>query len=75
MALVVDQNPDLDIRMVFSNANTRIAKSSPTTYAIWCDKHGIKYASKTIPLEWIQEPPNQKALTILSHLRKAKASA
>jgi hypothetical protein len=53
--LVRDQRPDLDIRFVFSNPNTRISKSSPTTYAMWCDKHGFKYAAKLIPMKWINE--------------------
>lgn len=53
--LVKDQHPDLDIRFVFSNPNTRISKTSKTTYAMWCDKNGFQYAAKEIPLEWINE--------------------
>jgi hypothetical protein len=55
--LVKQQHPDLDIRFVFSNANTRISKTSKTTYAMWCEKHDFKYASKAIPKEWLNEPP------------------
>ena len=34
----------LDIRFLFSNPNTRISKKSKTTYAMWCVKHGFRYA-------------------------------
>jgi hypothetical protein len=54
--LVKAQHPDLDIRFVFSNSNTRITKRSPTTYAAWCSKNGFLYADKTIPEEWLREP-------------------
>jgi hypothetical protein len=53
--LVRQQNPLLDIRMVFSNPRQRISKASKTTYANWCDKHGILWAAKLIPEEWIHE--------------------
>jgi hypothetical protein len=46
------QHPDLDIRFLFDNANKRLSKTSRTTYAQWCQKHGFKYAEKTIPKEW-----------------------
>lgn len=76
MALVVTQHPELDIRMVFSNAATRISKASKTTYAAWCDKHGIKYANKAIPKEWLKEPPNPHKLAHLQTLlKKTKAPA
>ena len=55
MLLVREQNPDLDIRFVFSNANQKLYKGSPTTYAMWCDKHNFVYASKRIPDEWFAE--------------------
>lgn len=55
MKLVKEQHPDLDIRFVFSNANARIAKRSPTTYAKWAESNGFPWAHKTIPLEWLKE--------------------
>lgn len=55
--LIKEQRPDLDIRFVFSNPKTRISKTSMTTYAMWCEKHGFKYAAKLIPDEWLKEPP------------------
>ena len=50
--LVKEQNPNLDIRFVFSNSKNKINKRSKTTYADWCDKNGFKYADKVIPDEW-----------------------
>lgn len=52
---VVAQNPDLDLRLVFMNANNKLNKRSKTTYAGWCDKHGVKWAEKQIPREWYRE--------------------
>lgn len=48
-------NPELDIRFVFSNSNTRLSKGSKTTYADWCRKYGFKYADKLVPEEWLNE--------------------
>lgn len=53
--LVKEQNPNLDIRFVFSNSKNKINKKSKTTYGDWCDKHGFKYADKVIPDEWFTE--------------------
>lgn len=50
------QHPDLDIRFVFSNPNSRLYKGSPTTYADWCRKNGFHFAHKKIPEEWLLEP-------------------
>ncbi len=36
--------------------NPPISKNSKTTYAIWCEKNGYKYADKEIPEEWFLEP-------------------
>lgn len=57
--LVKDQHPELDVRFVFSNPNGRISKISKTTYAMWCEKYGFKYAKRTIPQEWLQEIKKQ----------------
>jgi hypothetical protein len=53
--LIADQHPHLDIRFVFTNPNARISKTSATTYAMWCDKNGFKYAKGTIPDAWFTE--------------------
>lgn len=55
MLLVIKQHPEIDFRMVFYNANQKIKKGSKTTYAMWCDKHNIKWAHKYIPDEWYVE--------------------
>ena len=55
MKLVKTQNPEFDVRFVFSNSNTKIGKKSNTTYAMWCDMHGFKYADKVIPAAWVEE--------------------
>lgn len=55
--LIKDQHPDLDIRFLFSNSRTKLSKGSPTTYGMWCEKHGFLYADKTIPQEWLDEAP------------------
>lgn len=53
--LIKQQMPDLDIRFVFSNANAKIYKGSPTSYSDWCIKHGFMWAHKHIPEEWLRE--------------------
>ena len=53
---VIKQNPDIDLRMVFQAPYNTISKKSKTTYAQWCEKHGIKYCSyASIPIEWLTE--------------------
>lgn len=54
--LLQAQYPTLDIRFVFSRSATKLYKGSPTTYAMWCEKNGFKYADKLIPVEWLKEP-------------------
>lgn len=53
--LIREQHPDLDIRLVFSSSRTKIYKGSPTSYAEFCEKHGILFADKLIPVEWLKE--------------------
>ncbi len=53
--LVKQQCPELDIRFVFSNQNARLYKGSPTTYGMYCEKHGFRYAAKLIPEDWLEE--------------------
>lgn len=55
MGYVIEQNPDLDIRMLFDKDNT-ISNNSNTRYSDWCTKRNIKFAiGNTIPEEWINE--------------------
>ncbi len=60
--LIKEQHPELDIRFVFSNSNTKISKKSKTTYGAWCEKLGIPYADKTIPDEWLKETVANKKI-------------
>lgn len=53
--LIKQQNPEYDIRFVFSNSRAKISKRSTTTYADWCSKNGFKYADKWIPAAWLKE--------------------
>ena len=51
---VVEQHPEIDLRMVFQSPYNKTTKKSKTTYAKWCDKHGIKWCSyHNIPIEWL----------------------
>ena len=53
--LIRKQRPDLDIRILFQNANAKISKGSKTSYADFCEKHGIPYAHREIPWAWLKE--------------------
>lgn len=54
MKAVRKQNPDLDIRIVFMNANLKLYKGSKTTYGEWATKAGFKWAEGEIPEEWLK---------------------
>lgn len=67
---IAEQFPDLDVRFVFDNPNTKLRKGSPTSYAKWCDKEGFKYAKKVIPQSWIDEPLNVESMRIIEQFKK-----
>jgi len=52
--LIKAQHPEMDLRFVFSNSNAKISKTSKTSYADWCNKHGFQYADKLIPTSWLK---------------------
>jgi len=52
---VQKQHPELDIRFVFTNERSKLYKGSKTTYAMWCEKNNLKYATRVIPLKWLKE--------------------
>lgn len=54
--LIKYQHPELDIRFVFSNPQTKIGKKSTTTYAKWCETAGFLYAKGLVPEAWWKEP-------------------
>ena len=52
---VIQQHPEIDLRMVFMSPYNKINKKSKTTYAKWCDKHNIKWCHYgSIPIEWFK---------------------
>ena len=54
MLAVKEMHPGLDIRMVFQAPYNKIDKRSKTTYAAWCERHGIQWAAyHSIPSEWL----------------------
>jgi hypothetical protein len=61
LALVKEQHPELDIRILFdvrgkrSAADLPIYKGSKTTQGKWATDHGFKWASGTVPASWIAE--------------------
>lgn len=55
MAYVIEQNPELDIRLLFMRDNT-ISKTSRTRYSDWCNKRAIKFhvsAEGVVPDDWL----------------------
>jgi len=52
---VISQHPDIDIILVFQNPNMKINKGSKTTYAKWCEKHNIKWATPNNILSMIDK--------------------
>ena len=55
MVLVIEQNPDIDIRLLFMRDNY-ISKKSKTKYSDFCKKRNIKYHVSVmgeIPKEWL----------------------
>lgn len=71
MLLVKQQHPNLDIRIIFSNPNTRIAKRSKTTYAMWCRKNEFPCcAIESIPSDWFTHTPTPAARQALDMLMR-----
>ena len=51
---VKQQNPELDLRMVFQSPFNTISKKSKTTYAKYCEKLNIPWCSfANIPIKWL----------------------
>ena len=61
LILIKEQHPELDVRIVFSDASKKIYKNSPTTYGQWATDHGFKWADKGIvPASWLKEMKGTK---------------
>lgn len=74
--LIKAQNPDLDIRFVFSNSRTRLGKKSSTTYGMWCERLGFQYADKSIPQSWLTEKipaKSEEATKVLIQCKQERA--
>lgn len=57
--LIREQFPELDIRFVFSSSRSKLYKGSATSYGEFCEKHGILFADRLIPAEWLKEPKRE----------------
>lgn len=57
MKLIKQQYPELDIRIIFQNAESRISKTSKTTYGQVATKMGYKWCDyrSGIPESWIED--------------------
>ncbi len=53
------QHPELDIRFVFSNINSRV-QGSKLTCAKWCERYNFQYAQEVIPKEWTKNVKKKK---------------
>jgi hypothetical protein len=76
LVLVRESNPELDVRIVFSDANKPIYKGSPTTYGDWATDHGFKYSTKGIvPTAWIKDLKEEsKRVTANTRTKRGKRS-
>lgn len=41
-----------ELRFVFQKPFNKLSKTSKTTYAAWCERHGFVWADTVIPKEW-----------------------
>jgi hypothetical protein len=54
---IKEQHPEVKIYFLFGNAENKLTKSSKTSYADWCNKHGFEYADfyrEGIPKKWFK---------------------
>ncbi|MDD2302779.1 MAG: hypothetical protein PHG30_09475, partial [Eubacteriales bacterium] len=72
--LLKAQYPDLDIRMVFSNPREKINKGSTTTYADYCERHGIIFAKGHVPSEWFLKS-DEKSVPVRNGKKKPQVTA
>jgi len=63
--------PDLDVRLVFQRSSNKLSPNSQTTYADWCQREGFLYANRSIPQDWLNEPPSHKRLQAITAARAA----
>ncbi len=54
------QHPNLDIRFVFTNSNSKLRKGAKTSYGQWCNRYGFRYYDRIIPEDWLKEKGKNK---------------
>lgn len=54
MIAVKQDNPNIDLRLLFSKDNKLNGKSN-TRYSEWATKHGFPYAIGFVPREWFKQ--------------------
>ena len=52
---VVTNNPDMRLLVALQAPNNKITKTSNTTYAMWCQRHGICWSTIPIPQEVLDQ--------------------
>ena len=52
---VVTNNPDMRLLVALQAPHNKITKTSNTTYAMWCQKHGICWSTIPIPQEVLDQ--------------------
>lgn len=54
--LVKEQNPDIEIKFFFENADKPIYKGSKTSYGDWATKHGFQWTDlkRGLPNDWVK---------------------
>jgi hypothetical protein len=56
LILIKQQHPDIDLRIVFQNADLPIYKKSKTKYWQWAEANSLPWADNgEIPEKWIHE--------------------
>ena len=50
----VIQDDGWELAFLFQRAANKLHKSSPTTYAGWCEAHNFRWAEGKIPDEWLK---------------------
>ena len=65
MLLIHKQHPELDVRVILYRHTDPILKGSPTTYAMWCSKNGIKWGTPDDLLAWAKEPKDERRIKAL----------
>jgi hypothetical protein len=68
---ILEQNPGLDLRILFANPHLPIGTKSSTTYAMWADRLGIPWAVK-LPKAWVKAPPTPERWAALERARNFK---